>query len=146
MLAFATMGTLQAQNIIDESFSEYKENDDYTKVRVSGTMFEMASDMKDMVGDIQSFQMILGVEETETDKKYKDGLTIIREGYEELMTVNSKEGKFSLYIDEADGIVYEVVMIGAAPDKFLVASLVGEMDLRSHWRFQRISSMLTSRS
>lgn len=141
-LAFLMVGTLSAQNIIDEAFSHYKQNEDYTKVRVSGTMFEMASEMevdeedndmqdiKEMVSDIESFQMILGVEETETEQKYKDGVSIIRSRYEELMTVDGKEGRFSLYIDEENGIVYELVMIGASPDKFLVASLVGEMDLR----------------
>ncbi|MDX1686065.1 MAG: DUF4252 domain-containing protein [Saprospiraceae bacterium] len=136
-----TSFSLSAQNVIDREFAEYKSDDDYTKIQVAGKMFEMASDIevqeddkdmtevKELISEIESFSMILGVEQENTLMKYKEGLNAIQGQYEELMVVSGKEGNFSFLINESNGIVYELVMIGASKDKFMVASLNGKMDL-----------------
>lgn len=142
LFTIMTFQVISAQNIIDESFSQYKSNDNYTKVSVSGKMFDMASEMeldgsdqdlediKELVSGIESFHMIFGTQEVETKRKYYEGVDIIQRRYEELMSVDDKEGNFSLYINEKNGMVFEVVMIGASHDKFMVATLKGNMDLK----------------
>lgn len=142
VLSFSISGMAIAQNVIDEKFASYKSKENYTKVSVTGKMFEMASNVeieestqeveniKELLSGIESFNMILGTEESETKSKYLQGLSKIQIDYEELMSVDDKQGRFSFYIDENNGVVHELVMIGASPDKFMVASLKGRMDLR----------------
>ena len=46
------------------------------------------------------------------------------------MSVKDQDGNFTFYVDENNGIVYELVMVGGTDKEFMVFSLIGEMDLR----------------
>ncbi len=141
-MALMMVSTISAQNIIDEHFSAYKAQEDYTKIHVTGKMFQMASDIEietdsEEIGDVQellsgikSFSMIMGPEESEAKSKYLSGAQLIQDSHEELMSVDDQQGSFSFYIDEVDGIVNELVMIGAAKGQFMVATLNGQMNLK----------------
>lgn len=143
LVFFTSIGMLSSQNIIQEHFSEYRTNDDYTKIHVTGKMFEMASnmeveseteqveDVQELLSGIKSFSMILGPESAELAKgKYLDGIRKVRNSHEELMSVDDTQGSFTFFIQENDGMVSELVMVGAMKEQFMVASLSGSMDLK----------------
>jgi hypothetical protein len=145
ILFFAMIGLAisgQSQNIVQEHFSSYKVLDNYTSVMLTGKMFdlaghiEVADDEKDLlefksiIADIKAFNMIYGSKLTNAREEYVDALKIVQSEFEELMTVDDNDGNFSFYVDESNGVVHELVMVGGGKEHFAVASLTGDMDLR----------------
>jgi len=132
---------LLAQNIIDDHFSHLKGKDNGTEISVDGKLFGFAAhfqdnedkDVKeaaDFFSTITGFTAI-GFEQLSTaDMEYKAGLSQLRNVFEELIVIRSKGVNFSLYINESDGVVHELVGIGHEDEKFGVFSLSGKMDLK----------------
>ncbi len=130
-----------SQNIVDKHFSQYKGADEFTTVHISGKMFELASQidievegedmkqLKDMASRIESFNLIVGEHLPNLDSEYKSALTKVKSSHEELMRVNSPEGNFMFKVDEANGIVNELILVGKADGKFIVFSLMGQIEL-----------------
>ena len=136
----ATFGFAQ-ENIVDKHFSHYKGTDEFTTVHISGKMFELASQidievegeemktLKEMASRIESFNLIVGEELPNLDSEYKSAVKLVRSSHEELMRVNSPEGNFMFKVDEDNGIVRELILVGKAEGKFIVFSLMGEIEL-----------------
>jgi len=130
-----------SQNIIDKNFSQVADREDATTVFVSGKMFGFAkhieistddedfNDLKEFVTSIQSFNLVAVEDHESARSEYKNGIKKIKPYYDELIRVNDKEGNFSLYIDEDNGIVNELVGIGSGEKEFVVFSLMGKMNL-----------------
>jgi len=143
LFVFSLMSSITfGQNIIEEKFSTYKSQDNFTSVFVSSKMFQLAqyievdesdddlNDFKEMISSIHSLNMIVGEDVNNALGEYQLGVQKVNGSHEELMSVDSKDGNFAFFIDESGGVVHELVMIGAEKAKFIVLSLVGEMDLR----------------
>ena len=75
------VGSMMAQNIIDEHFLPYKNQDNFTTVHVSSKAFELTSyfeldeapdefqEFKDFLSTVSSFDMIAGQEVSQTEQK-----------------------------------------------------------------------------
>ncbi len=142
-LALFSVAAIAQDNVIDKHFAHYKAQDEFTKIDVTGKMFQLAAylddeasedeDLKDFVefvSSISAFHMIVGEEIVDAKSKYNNALGTMTSGYEELMSVNDKDGNFTFFIDENKGVVKEVVMVGAAEKHLIIFSLTGNMDLR----------------
>ncbi len=140
VLSFSSQ-LLLAQNIIDDHFSHLKGNDNATEISVDGKLFSFAAHFKDNEDkDVQEaaefFSTItgftaIGFEELATaDMEYQAGLAQLRNAFDELMVIRSKGVNFSLYVNETNGVVHELVGIGHEDNKFGVFSLSGKMDLK----------------
>jgi len=129
------------QNFIDRHFGDYEDLDESTVIHVTSKSFELASfvlpenddetrDIKEFVASVKAFDLI-GVPGLSNAKdEYKRGLSILDNGFEELMNIKEKSSRFSLFIDEENDVVYEVVGIGIDEDaELFVFSVTGEMDL-----------------
>ena len=130
-----------AQNIIDDHFSHLKGMDNATEITVDGKLFSLANsfkenedeDVQELAGFLSTITgfTAIGFEELPTaDMEYKTGLDQLKVTFEELVVIRSKGTNFSLYIDEKDGIVRELVGIGHEDNHFGVFSLSGNMDLK----------------
>jgi len=143
LLTLSFFSNLNAQNAIDQHFSQFADDANTTNISVTGKMFEMISsiniesdtdqkeidEMKDFFGSITSFRLIAGEEVSNAKSQYVYGDEKLASTHEELVRVNDKEGKFALYIDEEDGIVHEVVGLGWGEDNLMVFSLMGALRL-----------------
>jgi len=130
-----------SQNIIEDNFSHLMNQEDGIEIAIDGKLFAMAENFKnsgdedtdemiDFISTITNFRAI-GFEELSTaDREYKSRLASLTHPLEELMIIRSKGANFSLYIDETDGVVHELVGIGQEGLKFGVFSLTGRMDLK----------------
>lgn len=140
-VAFMATNLLTAQNIIDKHFDHFAEDEKVTSVHVSGKMFQYAGfiqvdagdkeaqEIKDMITSINSFSLI-AVPELESPKdEYFDALDKVGDEFEELLRIRDKNCNFTLFVNETDEVVREVVGIAAAEDKFIVFTLEGLMDL-----------------
>ena len=136
--------SIQAQSFVSNNFEDLMEADHTTVVKVSESMFKYASilvedvediddiegvDVKEVLGSVKSLEVIVADEIDNAQSEYKKGLAKIDGHYEELVKVKSKDGNFGLYIDEKDGVVYEIIGIGAEEDNFFVGSLLLEIKL-----------------
>jgi len=130
-----------SQNIVDKHFEHYKGADEFTTVHISGKMFELVSQvdiqiedeemkaLKEMSSKVESFNLIMGENMANLDSEYKSAIRLVKSSHEELMRVNSPEGNFMFKVDEDNGIVHELILIGKADGKFIVFSLMGEIEL-----------------
>jgi len=144
LLTISSFSILGGQNVIDKHFQSLTEQEDATNVSVTGKMFEMINsinvevdseeeedimEMKEFLGSIRSFQLVAANSMTNTRSYFDKSNKTLSSEYEELLSVNDKEGNFTLYIDEHNGTVHEVVGIGTDNEKLMVFSLLGDMKL-----------------
>ena len=133
-----------AQNVIEDHFQYLVEDKNSTNINVSGKMFQLLNsidinieeeenkemaDMKEFISSITGFQMVVGKELSTARSQFNQGLQVIDRDYDELLSVDDKEGQFRLFVDESQDIVREVVGIGTAEDGLMVFSFVGDMRL-----------------
>ncbi len=127
------------QNIIDKYYSDFAAREDIKSVYVAGKLFNYASyietddediqEFKDFLTSITSFNLISVPKLENPKKEYQWGKKRIAKNFEELLTVREENTNFSFYIDEEDGIIYELVGIGTAEGDFIVGTLTGEIKL-----------------
>ncbi len=127
------------QNIIDKYYGDFAAREDIKSVYVAGKLFNYASyietddedikEFKDFLSSITSFNLISVPKLDDPKKEYQWGKKRIAKNFEELLTVREENTNFSFYIDEEDGIIYELVGIGTAEGDFIVGSLTGEIKL-----------------
>lgn len=142
LIAIILSTPLFGQNIIDKHFESYKAQDNFTAVNVSAKMFELAgyiefdendeelSELKDFIGTVKAFNLIAGREVTNPLTKYTSAIAKVTASHEELMNVQDKDDRFTFFIDESNGIVHELVMVGTTDQELFIASITGEMNLR----------------
>ncbi|NND93525.1 MAG: DUF4252 domain-containing protein [Flavobacteriales bacterium] len=139
-LIFSIAALSAQQNAIGNHFSNYLDREDITKISVTGKIFELAAyieaddeetkEFKDFVSSIDFFQMIVGDEGQFTQNDYRSALGKVEREYEELMTIEDKDGDFNFRIKERNGVVREVIMLGYTTDDLIIMSISGHMDLR----------------
>lgn len=140
-LAIMMIGGINAQNnAIQTYFSDLSERDDMTKISITGKIFQMAAyletddeeieEFKEFVSTIHSFQAIVGDEPEFSSSDYYASLSKVENSYEELMSVEDKNGSFNFRIKEKNGVVKELLMVGLSESDLIILSLTGEMDLR----------------
>jgi len=124
------------QNIIDRHFEYLVDSDESTVIHVAGLTFQLASnfasedaDTEEFLQSIESFDLVAMDDQANARGLYDTALGHVGDDYEELMNIKDKEGNFSLFIDEEEGIVYEIVGTGASDDDFVLFSLLGRMRL-----------------
>ena len=144
IMCLASAQWVAGQSVIDNHFQYLLDMDEATNVNVSGKMFQLLNaidvnvegsededleEMKVMLGSITGFQLVAVEEMPDARRHYDKGLSKMQRGYEELISVDDKEGHFRLLIDEHAGRVQEVVGIGTGEDGLVVFSLMGDMEL-----------------
>lgn len=134
--------SLSAQNVIAENFEHLSNQEDVTSIHVTGKMFsyaqnfkdsgdEEADEMLDFISTITAFRFLGAENLASASQEYENGLQSLARNFEELIVVRSKDGNFSLYVDETNGTVHELVGLGTDNQNFMVFSLTGEMDLKT---------------
>jgi len=129
-----------AQNFIDANYSQYEDLEETTVVHVTGKTFEIASyviptddeetaELAEFVGSITALDVIAVPELATARAEYDKGVSLLAQDFEELLNIKEKSNRFSVYIDEEGGTVYELVGIGVDDSEFIVVSLTGEMRL-----------------
>lgn len=138
---------LSAQNAVEKYFSNHLDNQEATVVQVNGKMFQYAAvlvpdetdeldedmpvkNVKEMLANITSF-VLVKVDKLENSKKeYRSGIKKLEaSNYEELVRVTDKENNLSIFIDETNDVISEIVGVISTEDEFVVAALTGTIRL-----------------
>jgi len=131
---------ITAQNIIDDKFQHLTDLDNATTINITGKLFDLVSHFDD-TGDEEADEIIefaskitgiklLALEDhSDAANEYTRGMSYIGNDFDELIQIRSKDGNLSIFVDEEDGVIYELVGLGTDNSEFLVFTLTGEMDL-----------------
>lgn len=138
LFALFTIGVSAQNNAMSKYFSEYQSREDFTQVQLTGKIFEIIAsldnDDEDTKEAQQLFENINGIwivatENTaDGDVMYKSAIKKLK-GFELLMNVKEKDADFSIMVDEYNGTIEELVMIGGGKDNFVIVDIYGEIDL-----------------
>ena len=138
--------SLTAQNIIDKYYQHYVDHEESTVIHVSALTFQYAAhfvpdnteeeqEIKEFVETIHSFDLVSVPNLEIAGQEYRMAVDRIAGDYDELVNIKDGADRFSVYIDEEDGIVYELVGIGVDETDFIIFSLVGEIRLDQIGKF-----------
>lgn len=138
LFALVSMSAFAQKNAMSTYFSEYQNREDFTQVQLTGKIFEIIASLEggdeDMKEAQELFENISGIslvasEETEDGYAlYKSAMKKLK-GFELLMNVKEKDADFSIMIDEHNGTIDELVMIGGGESNFVIVDIYGEIDL-----------------
>ena len=129
---------MNAQSLISSTFSDYEENENYTRVSISKKMFSLIAgidaedpeekELIETVSKIDGLKIIVADSSENPSAMYKETMDRLPKRFEELMTVDDKNEKIVFMIDEKDGKVAELIMV-LKGDEFVLLDLYGEIDL-----------------
>ena len=140
-LAIVVTPSIAQDDVITKYFSNYLEDENFTKVTVTSRMFSLFTDIEtgdeeekdflEAMSKLKGLKVISGDSISDGMTKYKDALKKINgKGYEELMSVKDGSQNFEFLIKEKGDIISELLMLSGGKDQFHVMTLYGEIDLK----------------
>lgn len=140
LLLFIGVGSAQAQNnAINNYFTTYAEDDDFTKITITGKMFEMMNhievenqeeeDLKEALSKIQGIGILANEKMADSKSAYSKSIRSVGNRFETLMTVQDDDAEVEFMIDENNGIIDELLIIVGSDSTFAVVDIWGEIDL-----------------
>jgi len=141
-IVLLTSGAMHGQNnAVEKYYSDYAEDDRFTKVSISSKMFNLFTNFNaddpeeqqviETISKLKGLKILVGSEisETESESIYKSAVNKASNNFEELMTVENAEQEMIFYISEADGTINELLMLMYEGSSVMILSLVGDIDL-----------------
>jgi len=139
MLAIAAGPVIGQNDAIATYFPNYLNNEDVTKISVSGKAFDLMQDVdiedeegrefQEMASQVTGFRMIVEELETSSKPKVEDAYKKVSRSFEELIQVKEKDNVVHVLVNESNGVVYELLCIVGTKQEFILASLIGNMKL-----------------
>lgn len=137
-----TLPVMAQDDVISKYFSNYLDDEDFTKVTVTSRMFSLFTDIEtgdeneeeflEAISKLKGLKVISGDSIANGLTKYKDALKKINgKGYEELMSVKDGKENFEFMIKEKGDVITELLMVAGGTNEFHVMSLYGEIDLKT---------------
>ncbi len=138
-MLLAGLTTLVAQSgSLDSYFKKYQDDDDFTVVNISSSMFAVISgmDIEDIDPDVKAIlDNITGLKiltkESNGAKYYEEATKLIKSnGLEELMTIKEKGENVKIY-GKSDGknSLKEVVMLRGDKSNFILMQILGKLSI-----------------
>lgn len=138
-LLFTGLSTIAAQSgSLDSYFKKYQDDDSFTVVNISSSMFAAISgmDIKNMDPDVKAIlDNITGLKiltkESDGAKYYDEATKMIKSnGLEELMTIKEKGDNVKIY-GKSDGnnALKEVVMLRGDNSNFILMQILGKLSI-----------------
>ncbi len=139
LVALFSTTSFSQQNAISKYFSDYNAQEEFTKVEVSGKMFELAEHIA--VEDANDQELMEALPKIEgltllAQEDIDNALDLFKESskrpgseFEELMTINDKDAQVKFLINESNGIVTEMLVFFASDREFGLVDVWGEIDL-----------------
>lgn len=143
---------LSAQSdAITNFFSDYAENESFTKVSISSKMFSLFThidgddkeeeEILKAIAGLQGLKILSANDITNGKVMYQNALLKPGKDYEELMTVKDGEEDLTFLIRENGEKIAELLMISGGEQNFMILSLVGDIDLNQVAKLSRSMSI-----
>ena len=141
-ITFLSFGAMAQGTLINNYFNKYTDDENFTKVSVSQKMFSLFTELEagseaeneflQAVSKLKGLKIIAADSIPNSMAIYKQAVADVNKaGYEELMTVKSSDENLLFSIQEANGIISELIMVVGGKENFVMLSLYGEIDLKN---------------
>lgn len=148
LVAFiALAGSAYSQSAIDNYFSYLDRDTTITKVTINSKMFELFSYMdaesdeekefKEAISNLESMKVLVKENASNAEALFKEAIKKPGKEFELLMEVDQESEHFYFLINEKNGVIAELLMIGNSDGEFIILSLTGEIDLAQISRLSR---------
>ncbi|MFK7756119.1 MAG: DUF4252 domain-containing protein [Flavobacteriales bacterium] len=127
-------------NAIDTYFSDYGDDERFTKVSISSKMFSLFTNINaddpdeqqviETISKLKGLKVLVGSELSDAESLYGSAKKTTSSSYEELMTVENKDQELIFYIKESGGSISELVMLLYQESELMILSLVGDINLQ----------------
>ena len=128
-------------NAISRYYDEYRADERFTKISISGKMFSLFTNveveqdkdqgMAKMLSKLKGLKMLVGDSIPDAKALYMKASLMPEKDMEELMSVEKGTGEMKFFITEANGLISELVMLAYNEQHLVLMSLVGDIDLEA---------------
>ena len=129
-----------AQDVaVNQLFNEYENREDVTLITLTGKAFDMVSQMETseddptgfnrIAGQITGFRMLVDDKDFNAKNTAKRTRTMVSSQFEDLVTIRDKGTDIKIAINEANGVVSELIAILGSDSNFVFMSITGHMKL-----------------
>jgi hypothetical protein len=141
VISFMSISAFAQNDVVTKLFSDYNDDEKFTKVTVSNKMFELFTKIEpgdanekeilDAISKIQGLK-ILTADSIANSKKLFDMVVskINGNGYDMLMEVKDAKENLKFMIKEENGVISELITVVGGNKAFFLMSLYGEIDLK----------------
>ncbi|NNE29707.1 MAG: DUF4252 domain-containing protein [Saprospiraceae bacterium] len=143
--------SLSAQdNVITKYFSDFQQDENFTKVNVSSKMFSLFTEIDgedeaekavlEAMSKLKGVKALVSDTESDGPRLYKEALKrITKDGsYEELMSVEDGEENVMFMIRSQGDTIAELILILKGGNDFMLMSLFGEIDLNQIAKISKV--------
>lgn len=138
-LMLAISPALAQNDAISKYFSQYESGENITTISFSGKAFEMLEELDSddsdaqqaikMASQVESLRIIIDDNHENAKGTVKTVHKSVANHFEDLMTISDKDANVYVMVDEANGIVNELLVLIGSDNEFIIASVVGQMKL-----------------
>jgi len=134
-----SFGAIAQNNTIQTQFSELANRENVTHISIGSKMFEMMMSVEAQTPEeqemLEAFSKVEGVEaygsENDVNRGFhKTACARLDDRFEELITIENDEVTATIFIDETNGVVRELVAIGETDKGWGIGSIWGNVDLK----------------
>ncbi len=140
MIVLCTGHLAAAQSTIDKFFLKYQDHPDFTVINITPKMFSMFSklsmddpDAKKIVNvasRLKGMRILVKEDAKDGQRLFKEAVSFLGAGLEELMTVRDKEADVKFMVKEhPNGNIAELVMLVGSTSEFVALSIFGDISL-----------------
>lgn len=134
-----TILTFAQDSAIDKYFSEYNNDDSFTKIEIAGKMFQLFAEVEATNADeqallntmskLKSLKILFADSVPDSKTFYRNALKKPSAEFDVLMTFKDNTEDFTFLIKEKNGIIKELLLMISGPKEFCILDLVGEIKL-----------------
>ena len=130
-----TSGLFAQKGAVEKYFKGFKDNDNFTSVYISKSMFKLMSEKKDASKSNEIINSLEGLDILTTEKEAKFFFNSAKrilstKGYDELLRVKEKDSNVLLLAKDSDGkIAKELVFLVLDDSEAVLMSFVGNIPL-----------------
>lgn len=140
LIASVTAPLFAQTNAVTRFFSDYADDQRFTKVSISGSMFQLANhidaenadeqELKDAISKIEGMIVLVCDSCTGNEKAMFNGFeSRLNSEFEELMTVKEGTSEVRFSIRENSGKIKELLIAVGEANEFVLVDIWGEIDL-----------------
>ena len=150
IILIAAQLSFAQDNFISEYFSQYEQDADFVKVNITQKTFSLLTDIETESVDeqrvIDAMSKINGIKVLHKEKT-KEAPTLYREAmdkmldderYEELVSAQTTNAGFMMTVREEGDYIIELTMLAGDAEKFFLATLYGELNLKELSRLTKV--------
>lgn len=135
-----SVGIFAQSSAIDRYFEKYQDDDRFTQITVSSRMFGLfvnfemddpsEQELVETISNLKGLKILASDSVANVEQLFTEASNKPKAQMDELLSIKEGEAEFNFYINETDGKINELLMVGKESNSIFILSLVGNIDLK----------------